>query len=391
MHRQPVGEIKTIIKYGYWLMIKVIQVVALLIFMSSSCGNPDTPAEGDTVVVDDLLGREVSVPANVEKVVGVRAGALRMLVYMDAVSLIAGVEEPERNSDRPYMLAYPELAGLPAIGPVMGGDAEMILNVNPDVIFTTYSTVQDANELQAKTGIPVVALECRDLGTETATLFSSFELIGKITGKEKRADELMSFISDTMEDLDERTSGIPDEMRPSVYAGGLSYSTSYGIPSTHPAYAPFLFINAENVASGIDERLASHVKGTFIDTEQLMLWNPDYLFIDQSGFPLAAGEFKTKPALRRTLDASREGNIFNLLPYNDYATNYEFVLLNAWFAGKQVYPGNFEDICIEEKSQEILSFFYGKPVKPEKVVSSPVFQRFAACEKNGLIKTEESE
>ena len=48
---------------------------------------------GEQVTVTDLLGREVTVPAEVEKVVAIGPGALRLYVY-------AGVLDYDRRSRR---------------------------------------------------------------------------------------------------------------------------------------------------------------------------------------------------------------------------------------------------------------------------------------------------
>ncbi len=353
---------------------QTIAVIFILFFLSS-CGNTDRPATGDPVVVTDLLGREVVVPDNIERIIGLRAGALRLLVYMDAVQLIAGVEQSEKRGKKPYLKAYPELMQLPSIGPAMGGDAEMILNAQPDVIFITYTTRQDADMLQRKTGIPVVALECTDLGTDNETLFASLKLIGQVINKEERADLLISYITNNINELEKRTSKVSKYNKPSVYTGGLSYSTSYGISATHSRFAPFMFVNANNVASSIDERLTSHVRGTFVDIEKLMLWNPDYIFIDESGLQMVRKDINKKPVLRSSLKAIKNNNIFCLLAYNNYATNYEYVLLNAWYIGKQLYPAEFEDININKKAEELLYQFYSKNVADKLLTSSVALNR----------------
>ncbi len=355
-----------------------IKILAILIlFFLSSCNNMNHPERGDSFVVTDMLEREVVIPQNVEKIVGLRAGALRLLVYMDAVPLIAGIEEPEKTDNKPYTKAYPELKNLPSIGPYMGGDAEMILNAKPDVIFISYTTKDDANSLQKRTGIPVVAIECSDLGTQSETLFASLRLIGKVINKEERADSLVKYINNSISELNNRTKNIENRLKPSVYVGGLSYSGSYGINSTHSNYAPFLFTNSYNVAANIDKRLSSHVKGTFVDIEQLLVWNPDYLFIDESGYAMVLEDFRTKTVLKNTLNAIENNNLFYLLPYNNYATNYEFVLLNSWFIGNVLYSQNFKDIIIKDKAEELLSFFYNKPINFEFIKSELSLQQFS--------------
>ncbi len=358
-------------------MLKIINVKLSILIVSIGfiigCKNPSSSEKDGLIVVKDMLGREVSVPAHVNRIVGLRAGALRLLVYMDVTERIVGVEENEKQGRTPYAMVHPELSLLPSIGPPMGGDAELILNSHPDVIFITYTTAGDADALQQKTGIPVVAIECPEFGTARDTLFASLEMIGKVLNKKDRADSLIAYVKNSIADLNVRTSGLPDTAKLSVYIGGVPYSGAHGINSTQPFYPPFMFVNAKNVAAGIDRKLVSHVKGTYIDKEQLLLWDPDVLFIDISGLNLVKNDLGKGTALYNRLKAIENEKIFTLLPYNNYAINYELVLANAWFAGKVLYPEKFKDIEIEDKTDEILKMFLGKGIYNELKSSSPDF------------------
>ncbi len=349
--------------------------VFVLAFLLSCCVNSSQTNRDEYVLVKDLKGREVLVPKNVKKIVGLRAGALRLLIYMDAIDLIAGIEDVEKKDMRPYTLAHPELLELPIIGPSMGGDAELILKAHPDVIFISYSTKGDADALQKKTGIPVIVLECPELGTARDTLFASFRLIGKVLHKENRANSLISYIENSIAELNAWTQDIPDREKPSVYIGGVSYSGAHGINSIQPYYPPFIFINAHNVSSGIDKRLVSHVKGTYIDKEQLIRWNPDVLFIDASGLSLVQVELAENTVLNKSLTAVKQNRMYVLLPYNNYATNYELVLINAWYTGKVLYPDRFADITIRQKANEILKNFLGVSVYDEIVKTSAALRQ----------------
>jgi len=339
----------------------------ILIFFASiliiSCNSPSNQKQDGLIAIKDMLGREVNVPENVKKVVCLRAGALRLLVYLDAVNYAVGIEELETRTDRPYILAHPELKELPVIGPAMGGDAELIASSKPDVIFITYTTVGDANALQNKTGIPVIALECPEFGVNRDTLFSSLKLMATILHKENRADSLILYINQSIEELKNQSLNITN--RPSVYVGGIAYSGAHGIVSTQPFYPPFIFTNANNIVSTIDKKLISHVKGTYIDKEQLMVWNPDILFIDLSGLKLVREDLAKNTALYNSLSAIKHDKMFAVLPYNNYAVNYEIVLANAWYVAKVLYPEKFADIDIEKKSDEIFNMFLGKKIYKE--------------------------
>ena len=335
-------------------------VLCLLVFVACT----KRPQDKNERTIEDMLGRKVSVPPCVERVVGVRAGSLRLLVYMDAADKVAGIEEGDKlNLKRPYLSAHPEFSELPRIGPLMGGDAELIINTHPDVIFSAYTTVSEADDLQKKTGIPVIALECPELGFSTSrdTLYASLRLIGKVLQKEARADSLVAYMEAMIRELDIRTQSV-EGSHPSVYIGGVSYGAMKDIASTQPYYPPFLFIHARNVAATLDKRLISHVKGTYIDKEQLMVWNPDYLFFDESGLNLLLAGMKPGSALYENLQAVENNRMFILAPYNNYAINYELVFVNCWFAGKVLYPDVFSDVHFENKANEIVQLFLGKPL-----------------------------
>lgn len=316
--------------------------------------------DGASVAVRDMLDRTVIIPKNAERVIGLRAGALRMLTYLDAVNLVAGIEEPERRSDRPYLTAFPELRELPTVGPQMGGDHELLVAAGPDLIFLTFTSRGQADELQSRTGIPVIAIEYGDFSENRETFFSSLRLMAEIIGKTGRADALIAGIRASIAELEVRTSGIPDEERPRVYVGGVSYRGARGITSTEPYYPPFRFVQAYNVASGIHQRLINPIQGTYIDMEQLIMWDPDVLFVDLFSLNTAGPDIRTGTPLARSLTAVRSGEIHGVLPYNNYAANYEAILANAWYTGTVLYPYRFGDIALSEKADQIFHMFFGR-------------------------------
>ena len=318
--------------------------------------------EPATVTVRDMHGRTVVVPKDVERVIALRAGALRMLAYLDATDLVAGIEEPERRSDRPYLYAYPELRDLPPVGPQMGGDPELLVAARPNLLFLTFTSRGQADDLQARTGIPVIALEYGNFSDQRDLFFASLRLMAALTGRTERADSLIAGINASIAELEIRTCLVPDDERPRVYVGGVSYRGPRGIASTEPFYPPFRFIGARNVAGEIPSRLINPIQGTYIDIEQLIVWDPDVLFMDLFSLRTAGPDIRPDTPLARSLGAIRSGEVYGVLPYNNYAANYEAILANAWFAGTVLYPGRFHDIAISEKADEIFHLFLGRRI-----------------------------
>jgi len=340
-------------------MKKALFLIVLLVFISGCLQNQST---GETIVVKDLAGREVAVPKNVERIVAAGPGALRIIVYLNVTDMVVGVEDFERqqSTGRPYILAHPELKDLPSIGPGGPGklpNLEALIELKPDVIFMTYVDAKTAQDIQEKTGIPVVVLNYGELTSfEDEELFKSLELVGKILKKEERAMKVINFIKSVQEDLLKRTENIES---PSVYVGGIGYRGAHGIESTKAKYPPFVVLHAKNV---VDELGEGH---KFIDKEKLLEWDPDYIFIDEGGLKLVLDDYQKNPEFYESLKAVKNGNVYGLLPYNYYATNIGTAMVDAYFIGKMLYPDRFEDVDPIQKANEIYQFLVGRPVYEE--------------------------
>lgn len=311
-------------------------------------------------IVQDMSGRTVEIPKNIQKVVGVKAGALRLLSYLDAGDRIVGVEEIEKKNKNPYNFANPEYKKLPVIGPIHGGDAELIALVKPDVIFMTYATPGEAEKLQSKTGIPVIVLQYGDLNQNKEIFYSALRLIAKVIHKTQRADSLINFVNLTLEDLNRRTAKVSTGTNPKVYVGGISFKGAHGISSTAPEYAPFEYIHVNNLAA----QFKSSNNNVYIDKEQLIEWDPEKIFIDYAGWNIVKDELKHQ-ALSQTLGAVKNNEFYLLFPYNWYTTNFATILVNSYFAGNILFPQAFSDIVLEEKANTIYKAFLNRPVYTE--------------------------
>ncbi len=360
--------------FQYRVLTAAMLAALVLLIAAAGCTGTVQEGAGKTVTVTDGFGREVTVPAPPESVVCSGSGCLRYLVYLQGQDLVVGVDDIEKKDQaiegRPYALAYgAQFKDLPLIGEFRGkDDPEKILGIGPEVIFKTGSTgtaygtsAAEADKLQERTGIPVVAFSYGSLrnDAEKAEMYDGLRVMGKVIGKEERAEEVIAYIEATIADLEARTADIPGAERKTVYIGGVSYAGAHGIISTEPAYPPFLWVNAKNVAAGLGTAHADVAKEALVD------WDPEYLFIDvgtiQTESDGAIGELKNDPALKG-LTAVKEGRVYGVLPYNFYNVNYETILADAYFIGKTLYPDRFADIDPEKKADEIYTFFVGKPV-----------------------------
>ncbi|MFZ2098645.1 MAG: iron ABC transporter substrate-binding protein [Anaerolineales bacterium] len=345
--------------------LTILLLIALALPILSGCSASALTSE-EQVTVTDLLGRQVSLPATVERVVAIGPGALRLYVYAGNLEYVVGVEQMETGgvSGRPYMLANPSLAKLPVIGqggPNNAPDPEKLLTVTPDVIFSTYATdAAAADELQVKTGIPVVVLSYGGFGITSIfgqTILDSLMLVGQVTGDTVKAQAATDFIKQAQQDLDNRTKDIPDADKPTVYVGGLGSKGTHGIESTQAQYALLDVIHAKNV---VDETGKSG--SVMIDKEKLIEWDPDFIFIDQGGYASVVEDYQKSSAFYELLSAVKNDMVYSQLPYNNYSTNIDTAIADAYYLGKILYPEAFADIDPAKKADEIYQVMLGQPL-----------------------------
>ncbi len=323
------------------------------------------PVSGEETTITDDLGREVTVPLNPDSVICSGAGCLRYLTYLQAQDKVIAVDALEVNispdDSRAYRLANPQFGDLPIFGEFRKDDPEKITNINPQVIFKTYTNKDEANQLQDKTGIPVVALNYGDLVDEYEDMQKTLRLMGKILNKENRAEEVISFFNERKQDLSDRTKDVPDADKISAYVGGVGCAGSHGLQGTSFAYTPFQLVAVKNVAA---ESAKPDMDCGDVAKESIIGWDPDMVFIDLGSQQLKSQGADALSELKKSefedMKAVKSGDVYGLLSFNWYTTNQESVLADAYYIGKLLYPEKFSDIDPVSEADEIYEFLVGK-------------------------------
>lgn len=328
----------------------------------------DISSAAEMIRITDAAGRQVSVPNNPARIIGLGPGSLRLIIYLEAKNKVIGVEDIEKQNPttRPYWIAHSDLGNLPSIGP--GGpatinkepDLEKILILKPEVIFISYLDRDKADALEKKIGIPVVVISYGPFGSFDEKFFESLRLCGRILNKPNRAEAVIRFIENTREDLLKRVKGFPEQRKPLVYVGGIGFRGTQGLESTETGYMPFEWVrgNAAVKAEGRPGHL-------FVEKEKLLSWDPEMIFLDSGGMDRIREDYEKKPAFYQGLKAFRNKKIYTLHAFNWYVTNIETVLIDAYAVGTVLYPREFRDIRLTKKADDIYTFFLGKPIFKE--------------------------
>ena len=311
---------------------------------------------GNTRTITDGAGRQVNVPEEIESIVCVGVGALRYTCYVGAQDLVVGVEDYEVKPGMSRLYNYvnfDQFKDLPVIGTNGQPYTEEIINLAPDVIVMSAYASVEADDLQAKTGTPVVVVPGSDTTLDTGA-YETIRIMGQLYGMESRATELTNYLKGIQKDLDDRTKDIPDSEKPSVYVAGVSFKGAHGFEGTEAGYGPFALIHANNLADTTGKT------GAFdIDLEQVLSWDPDIIFLDFNGMKLINEDYAKNPDYYHSLTAVQEVKVYSQISFRSSASNLETALADAYYAACVMYPEQFKDVDPVAKAGEIFEKLLG--------------------------------
>ena len=330
-------------------------LAALCLGLFSGCTKTETNG-ANTRTLTDAMGREVTVPETVASVVCVGVGALRYTCYMGAEDLVVGVEDYEVKAGMTRLYNYvnfDKFKDLPVVGTNGQPYNEEIVKLAPDVIVMSKSASVEAEDLQAKTGTPVVVVPGSD-ATLDQDAFETIRILGELYGLEARTTELTNYLKTIQKDLDDRTKDIPDSEKPTVYVGGVSFKGHHGFEGTEAGYGPFELIHAKNLADTTNQ------SGAFnIDLEQVLSWDPDIIFVDFNGMNLIDEDYAKNPSYYKSLTAVQKGKVYSQISFRSSASNLETALADAYYAACVMYPEQFKDVDPIAKAEEIFTMLLG--------------------------------
>lgn len=328
-------------------------------------------------VVTDVYGRQVEIPEKVETIAAI-GGAARILTYAGCADKLVGVTDMDKQNipAMPYSVVNAEhFASLPSVGSGGSNDTlyiEELVTLAPDVIFglTDEHTIRNVAD---KTGIPTVGIYPTGMFDES--FYSALELIGQVMGTEEHCSKVIAYIKECQADLDNRTKDIPDEEKPTVYTGAVSFRGPHGFEGTYANYPPFTAIHAKNVVDETGET------GAFIfDLEKVTVWNPDIIFLNPTNMHLVNEHYAKNREFYESLKAVQNGQVYTQMSYNYNWTNMGIAIANAYYAGKVIYPDRFSDIDPIEKADEIFTTLLGQPFYEKLAADGNRFEKITIGE-----------
>jgi iron complex transport system substrate-binding protein len=222
-------------------------IVLLLLLVSPACQQESTRLKPDvayqaqsateTITVTDLAGRDVTLKQPIERIVLMRSLGVYDLAAIlgDALpETLVGWDSSLKTGDadtyQKFVERFPRLKEVTVLGDVLRDtvSAEAVLALKPDlVIVNTYMLDRGVKTLEQleRAGVPLLYLQFDDPFQDTQ---NSLRLLGKVLGKEARAEAVVEFIDTEINKVLDRLEQI-DSPPPSLYLeAGTQGPTRYG-------------------------------------------------------------------------------------------------------------------------------------------------------------------
>ena len=367
----------------------IFKKVAFAATISFALFSADAMA-GETVTITDITGREVEVSVPVERVI---LGEGRQIYFVAALDTdapfkrVVGWRDDFRKADldgyNEYLETFPQMDDIPTFGGMKDGtfNLEQAIELNPDVIIMNTeakSATQESGYIEklAKVGIPLVYIDFRE--KPIAHTDQSMRIIGKLFGKEARAEEFVEFRREQMARVTDVLDKIGDLEKPLVFverAGGYSDDCCMSFGDEN-------FGKMVEMAGGIN-MAKDIIPGTFgtVNPEQIIASDPDQIVITGANWEnyvpsgnwvgLGAGADNAESVRKLNVlmqrpaftgvKAVKDGNVHGIW-HQFYNSPYQFVAVQQM--AKWLHPELFKDLDPNQTFAELHEKFLPVEYRP---------------------------
>ncbi|EHP89094.1 ABC transporter substrate-binding protein [Methanotorris formicicus] len=308
------------------------------------------------IVITDLRGKEVKIPANASRYVCLFPMALPFFYIIHAQNGLVGYPGFGAKKD-PYfsgnliLKVDPDFKKRCAdVGYPGNPNIETILATKSDFVVNMYAA--KSCSMIEKKRIPVIGV-AGSFGN-MGELLKSVEILGKATNHEKDAKMFIDYYKSRINCVN-RTKNVKE--RPKVLY--LSYQGPYGNKLTSGGKFNTLVHDIITKAGGID--VAENVTGQFgqISIEDILKWNPDIILIGSGG----TKEYIYSNEKLKDINAVKNRRVY-IVPYDGkvrYSTWYapEKSSLGLLWTAKLLHPDKFKDLNITYEAEYYYKTFWG--------------------------------
>ncbi len=325
-----------------------------LLLQTTACGNTGSSigeaAQDGPIALTDQMGREVTLEEGpAQTIVSCYYVSSYAVMALGLSDRMVGIEN--KADKRPiYAQSAPAFLELPAVGTMKESNVELIASLEPELVIMP-AKLAEAAETLTSLGLDVLLVSPESHEDLTEML----SLIGEACGVSERADKLIGYYDEKMDELAKLTAGKPE---PSVYMGGNS---SYLTTAPGDMYQSSLIDQAGgvNVAAGLSGDHWSEVS-----YESILSWDPEVIVIP-SGAEYSAADILADEQLAG-VQAVQNGMVYTMPgALEEWDSPIPSGILGTMWLTTALHPGAYTG---EDFMADAIAFyeeFYGFSPAPE--------------------------
>lgn len=325
---------------------------------TSTAKSPTTTATPKyPVKITDFSGRVVTIKSPPKRVIVLSGYWAEIMTILGVQNTIVGIGKYVRYD--PYVPK--SVRDKPVVGSNFEGlNWETVVSLKPDLIIMDWyrgkyadgQTLKKAEEL----GIPVIALSAKSVEDNIRVV----EILGKVFGKEEKANELANWMSEKLDNVKKIASGIKDRKNVLMINAPTDFSKPITIFAKGSAWASIIdLVGANNLA--YEKNFST--PWPQLDLEKIISYwgnETDVLIVvsfSNSTLQKAIQEIKTDPRWR-AIKAVREGHVYGVLAGSEGFLDWgPRIIVGVYQIGDIIYPNYYPDWRTVAK--ELLEKFYG--------------------------------
>lgn len=303
-----------------------------------------------------------------QRIAAVYGPSYEMLVALGAEDRIVIRADVHTDSFPWAETVFSKISELPKLDNVHTAvNFEELMTYEPDIVFT-FPRQNELNQL-ASAGVAAVPGESyQTLGDTCALLMTYAEALGD--DAVSRAEAYSDYTDARLRYVQERLSGLTEAEKPTVYYAGMSVLTTYG------KYSDLIDVieAAGGIAVSADLDAGSR---TEINYEQLMAWDPDYIFLDHGGINDGTTVEEMQQELYSqtaysTLTAVKQEQVYTVPSGVFYWDMGLQKILLVEYMAQILHPALFQDLDMVQELMDFYHEFYGYALtasEAEKILS----------------------
>lgn len=349
------------------LLLAMVMLVPL-----AACGGDSTAADAnsDTHTIVDLLGREIAVPNEINKIAAIAGPTYEMVFMLGGADKIAMVKSghtdsyPLANLTNPKLLETAGIAANPSstvnIEDYLAQGIDLVVYYDNEIELKKFDAVDMAAIVATKnTGLMDTLEQAKNQTIDefVFTLTTPLRILSDALATEEAKAEYeawAAYCDEKLKMVYERTKDIPESERPTVYWGntwGEEIRASYSLKNRY--YEVYL---AGGTLLGPEE----NTNFPEVTAEQLFTWDPDIILVDNHGDSpeLVMASMYKENSKWATLKAVENEQLYRIPSGVFFLDKGSTTTLLVMWMATLMHPELFSDIDMIEEIKYYYSEFY---------------------------------